>query len=331
MRKRTYIRAIVVCLAAALLMGAILYTVTQSDNKGESRDEMSENFGQLRVVTVDGVSYREKPAVTTILIAGVDKELSFDTENDNNYRNGGQADFLMLVAFDHTSKKIHQLQFDRDTMVDIDILGVFGNEVGTRKEQLCLSHSFGETAKDNAKYTVKAVERLLDGLQIDGYYMIDYNAMSLINEMLGGVEVNIEYDMTSVNPEWTIGSKVVLKGKEAEEFVRSRMTVGEGTNEERMVRQNEFMKNAVQKMKDKIQENTSFADTFLNALRTYSTTNISNKVIADEVYKSRDYMVMSIDHPEGEYTVGKDGFTEFHMKDGAAVQWVLKHLYTRID
>ena len=155
--------------------------------------------------------------------------------------------------------------------------------------------------------------------------------MSLINEMLGGVEVNIEYDMTSINPEWTIGSKAVLKGKEAEEFVRSRMTVGKGTNEERMVRQNEFMKNAVQKMKDKIQENTSFADTFLNSLRTYSSTNISNKVIADEVYKSRDYMVMSIDHPEGEYTIGKDGFTEFHMKDGAAVQWVLKHLYTRID
>lgn len=333
MRRHAYIRAVIAIIIAVALMAGLVYFATRNDKPESSgRNEMSENFGQLRIVTMDGVKYREKPAVTTLLLAGIDKDEDSEAKEETNlYRDGGQADFLMLIAFDHTDKKIHQLQFDRDTMVDIDILGIFGNEVGTRKEQLCLSHSFGKTQKDNAMYTVRAVKRLLDGLDIDSYYMIDYGAMKTINDMLGGVEVNIEYDMTSIHPEWTVGSHVTLHGKQAEEFVRARTTVGEGTNEERMVRQNEFMKNAVQKMKENIRDNTSFAEELLSALRPVSTTNMSDKSLADEVLKSRDYDIMAIDHPAGTYTLGEDGFVEFHMEEGAAVQWVLNHLYTRVE
>ena len=333
MRRHAYIRAAIAIILAVALMVGIVFFATHNDkwNTNETT-EMSENFGQLKVVTLDGVQYREKPAVTTLLLAGIDKGEDYEpTDEFNIYRDGGQADFLMLIAFDHTDKKIHQLQFDRDTMVDIDILGIFGNEVGTRKEQLCLSHSFGKTKKDNALYTVKAVKRLLDGLDIDSYYMIDYSAMGTINDALGGVEVNIEYDMTSLHPEWTVGSRVTLQGKEAEEFVRARMTIGEGTNEERMSRQNEFMKNAVNKMKENIRENTSFAEELLSSLRPVSATNMSDKSIAEEVLKSRDYELLAIDHPAGTYTMGDDGFVEFHMEDNAAVQWVLEHLYTRVE
>ena len=53
------------------------------------------------------------------------------------------------------------------------------------------------------------------------------------------------------------------------------------------------------------------------------------KRLAEEIYKARDYTILEVEHPEGEYTKGKDGFTEFHMKEGAAVDWVLEHLYSR--
>ena len=33
--------------------------------------------------------------------------------------------------------------------------------------------------------------------------MIDYSAMGTLNDLLGGVTVNIGYDMTIVNPAWT--------------------------------------------------------------------------------------------------------------------------------
>ena len=174
------------------------------------------------------------------------------------------------------------------------------------------------------------MERLLDGVEIDGYYMIDYAAMPVLNEALGGVTVKITEDMTSVNAAWTKGSTVTLKGKEAETFVRTRKSVGSGTNEERMTRQNEFMKNAIAQMKERIAEELSFGETLLEQLQQVSVSNMTAKRLAEELYKARGYETLEVEHPEGEYTIGKDGFVEFHMKEGAAVEWVLEHLYTRV-
>ena len=331
MKKRHWIRAIILGLIAVaiLVTGIILLNDSEKDRYAEKRGNMSEGFGQLKTVTYGGVKYREKPAVTTLLIVGVDKPEATENVTEKSYRDGGQADFLLLIAVDHTDKKIHQLQLERDTMAEIDILGIFGNEVGTRTEQLCLAHSFGATPEDNAKYTMRAVERLLDGMEIDGYYMIDYSAMGTLNDALGGVKVKVEFDMTSMNPAWTKGSTVTLKGKEAEQFVRSRMTIGAGTNEERMVRQNEFMKNAIAQMKGKIKDDLSFGENLLERLQSLSVSNMTAKRLAEELYKAREYETLAVEHPEGEYTVGKDGFVEFHMKEGAAVQWVLEHLYSK--
>ncbi len=330
MKRRHWIRAIVLGLIAVAILagGIILLNNSEKDQYAEKRGSMSEGFGQLKTVTYGGVKYREKPAVTTLLIVGVDKPEAKENVTEKSYRDGGQADFLLLIAVDHTDKKIHQLQLERDTMAEIDILGIFGNEVGTRTEQLCLAHSFGATPEDNAKYTIRAVERLLDGMEIDGYYMIDYSAIGTLNDALGGVKVKVEYDMTSVNPAWTKGSTVTLKGKEAEDFVRSRMTVGEGTNKERMERQNEFMKNAIAQMKEKFKDDLSFGEKLLEQLQSLSVSNMTAKRLAEELYKAREYETLEVEHPEGEYTMGKDGFVQFHMKDGAAVQWVLNHLYS---
>jgi len=314
---------------AILVTGIILLNDSEKDQYAEKREKMSEGFGQLKTVTVGGVTYREKPAVTTLLIVGVDKPESTSNVTTDSYRDGGQADFLLLMAIDHTDKKIHQLQLERDTMAEIDILGIFGNEVGTRTEQLCLAHAYGATPEDNAKYTIRAVERLLDGLQIEGYYMIDYSAMAALNDALGGVTVKVEFDMTPVNPAWTKGSTVTLKGKEAEQFVRARMTIGSGTNQERMVRQNEFMTKAIAKMKEKIAADLSFGEGLLDQLRDLSVSNMTSKRLAEELSKARGYETLAVEHPDGEYTIGEDGFVEFHMKDGAAVEWVLEHLYTR--
>jgi LCP family protein required for cell wall assembly len=266
-----------------------------------------------------------------LLIAGIDKVDDSTDSLRNQYRNGGQADFLMLLAIDHTDKVIHQLQIDRDTMTEVAVLGTFGNETGTRILQICLSHGFGKTPEDNAKYTMRAVQNLLDGLELDGYYMIPYSAVPVINDALGGVTVNIAFDMTSVHPEWKQGTTVTLHGGEAEDFVRSRMTVGAGTNEERMVRQNEFMQKAVARMNSRIKDDLGFGESLLKQLQSLSESNFSQKRLTEEMGKAYDYEVLPVDHPEGTYAVGADGFMEFHMREGAATEWVLQHLYTKVE
>lgn len=330
MKKKTIIKAAIIAMTAIILLtaGILILRQMERDEYTESRETMSEGFGQLKTVEWHGQTYREKPAVTTLLIAGTDRSGDEDATGVKQYRSGSPADFLMVIAIDHTGKQIHQLQIDRDTMTDVMILGVFGNEVGTRVLQICLSHNYGDTPEDNAKYTVRAVQNLLDGLEIDGYYMIDYSAVPALNDSLGGVPVHMDFDMTSVNPAWTKGATVTLHGKEAERFVRSRMSIGQGTNRERMVRQAEFMRQAIKKMKQRVGEDLEFGESLLKSLEAISTTNMTSKRLAEELVQGKDYEVLEVDHPAGEYMIGADGYMEFHMEEDAAVEWALEHLYT---
>ena len=331
-RHSLWLRTILLLVLAAAILGTGIVLLNRHDaaNHHETRGEMSDGFGQLKTIIVDGVSWQEKPAVTTLLVAGIDKPNAKETSSETNFRDGGQADFLLLFAIDHTDRKIHRFQLERDTMAEIDILGVFGNEVGTRTEQLCLAHRYGATPEDNAKYTIRAVERLLGGVEIDSWYMIDYAAMADLNDALDGIPVDIAFDMTSVNPAWTVGSHITLHGSEAEDYVRARMSVGSGTNEERMIRQNTFMSAAITRMKEKTMDDLHFAENLFRKLDQYSVTNMTIKWLSDELYNSKDYEILPVDHPAGEYQISSAGYMEFHMKESAAIDWILNHLYTRL-
>ena len=330
MKKRTIIKAAIIVAAAAVLLiaGILILQHQEQEEYAENRGSMTEGFGQLRTIEWGGRTYREKPAVTTLLIAGIDQHGDPDATGSKAYRHGSPADFLMIVAIDHTAKQVHQLQIDRDTMTDVTVLGVFGNEVGTRVMQICLAHYYGDTAEANAKYTVRAVQNLLDGLEIDGYYMIDYSAVPVLNDALGGVTVHLDFDMTSVNEAWTKGSTVTLHGQEAETFVRTRKTIGEGTNEERMVRQAEFMRQAVKLMNKKASEDLAFGESVLKSVEAISTTNMTTRHLAEELNRAHGYEILEVEHPAGEYAIGSDGYMEFHMQENAAVEWALEHLYT---
>ena len=333
MRRRTFLKAgiITACVLALLILALILLRNADRERYRETRGEMSDGFGQLQTVEWKGGTWREKPAVTTILVAGIDKTDDSRETVSNEYRNGGQADFLLLVAIDHTDKKIHQLQIDRDTMADVTTLGIFGNETGTKSMQICLAHAYGKTPKDNARNTIRAVQNLLEGIQVDGYYIVDYSSVPVLNDTLGGVTVKIPTDMTAVNPAWTAGKQVTLRGAEAETFVRTRKALGDEDNINRMARQNEFMQKAIAQMNRKIKNDLGFGESLLARLQSIATTNFSQKRLTEELSKAYAYEVLPVDHPEGEYGIGEDGFMEFHMREGAATEWVLEHLYTKVE
>lgn len=320
-------------LAGGLLVCVILviYLAGQdwSSRYHEERESGNEAFMEEGIVYWNGKRYRKKPALNLILVGGIDKESDSETAaRTSNYRNGGQADFLLLLAIDHGEKQIYQLQIDRDTMTDVMVLGVYGNETGTREMQICLAHSFGANREDNAKYTVEAVRGLLDGLEIDGYYMVDYNAVSTLTDTLGGVTVTIPDDMTSVNPEWYKGHTITLQGKDAETFVRTRKTVGAGTNAERMNRQASYMRGAISKMNQNLSRDTAFAGEFLATMRQIATTNLSEQTLAEEINESHSYEVQPIETLPGEYTLSDNGFVEFYPEEGSTTEWIMTHLYS---
>ena len=332
-RKAILIRAFIICTAAA----AVLFTLfiftdrwEQSVYHEESQGStVTQDFIEEGVVVWEGNRYRKTPAVDTYLIAGIDKDESVPTTASNRYRNGGQADYLMLLTIDHTNRKIYQLQIDRDTITDVTVLSVQGKETGVRQLQISLAHSYGSTKDDNARYTVRAVRNLMKDIEIIGYFMVNYTAVPVLNDTLGGVTVTVPDDMTNVNPLWTPGTTVTLHGSEAEDFVRSRKEAGEGTNAERMVRQNEFTANAIRLMNTRLSESADFGSKLLNALKKVSVTNIPQQQLLIEINEAHGYEFQPVEFLRGEYLIAENNFAEFHVDETSISEWIMNRLYTK--
>lgn len=330
-RKRIILRSVLFLTAAlaALLLGITGIDRLLNKEFSETRSEGTWEFMQAGETEADGKKYRKTPAVTTLLLAGIDRSAdAYQGVSTSRYRSGGQADFLLLLAIDHTNKCIHQLQIDRDTMTDVTVLSVYGRETGSRVMQICLSHNYGANSTDNARYTLRAVKNLMGDIELDSYCMVDYSAVAAFNDLLGGVRVTIPDDMTSVNPAWTRGSAVTLSGGEAETFVRARKTIGEGTNEERMRRQSEFMQKAAAQLRENLSSNPEFGAKLLKTLRKNAVTNLSDQQWLEEMQRSGGYEILPVEYLDGEYKVGESGYMEFYAEENSASSWIRRHLYT---
>ena len=331
-RKTVLLRAVVSLVIAGTVL-FILFTLTnQSWTKKYQHPEIRETGNQAfmdeGIVEWNGERYRKKPALTTLLVAGIDKDGMESASPRVNYRNGGQADFLMLLMIDHGEKQIHQLQIDRDTMAEVMVLGVYGNETGTRELQICLAHSFGARPEDNAKYTVRAVRMLLNDLEIDGYYMVDYSAVPVLTDMLDGVPVKIVEDMTPINPEWYKGHTITLKGTDAETFVRTRKSIGSGTNAERMNRQVVYMRSVIDRIYQKLSDTSDFASKLVSTIQSIAVTDLTNQRLLEEINEARAYEVLPVDHLSGRYEQDDNGYVEFYPDDGSGTARIMNHLYS---
>lgn len=325
MRKRMLV------LAALMLLTVLAFVVAyrlEQNAATQERGVATQNVGLRSRVEYEGKQYVEKTGVTAMLLMGVDRE-----EGAQSYgaRQGGQADFLMLVAIDHKYDRVYQLQIDRDTMAAVEMLGVLGNPTGTGVMQIALSHGFGVTDAACCRNTLKAVRTLLPGADIDIYGAFDMNAMSALNNALGGVTVTLEDDMSALDPAMTAGTTLTLNDAQAELFVRSRMSVGDGTNSGRMQRQRAYLSAALDKFRSRMGEDSDYAAELYSQLAELMTTNTASTRWLNEINAAYDYEIMPIEQLPGRHVIGQDGFMEFHVEDGAALRWVMKVFFEPQD
>lgn len=319
--------ALVMVLLLAVV-GIVILNKIEENAYPEQRGQMSQDFGKLPTAEYQGRTYQMKPNLTSMLFIGYDKA---DDAPQVGFRQGGQADFLMLVVLDSKEKVIRQLQIERDTIADMVVLGVTGNEVGTRRMQICLSHAYGADEEANCKYTVDAVRNLLQGVPIDLYMAMDIRGIDIFNDAIGGVTVDIEDDFSAYDPTMVQGTTMTLHGHQAELFVRYRYDIGAGSNESRMRRQQAYMKAATEQISKRVAENSSFANTMLDAIEGVSNTNVSRGRFINEINRASTYDIRPVDTLAGEYKIGNDGFMEFHADEDSIISWVMNVFYNPVD
>ncbi len=217
-----------------------------------------------KVLLLDDTDYTYTDDVRTYLLIGTDNT---GTANPAEGR-GEMADFLMLFVVNQTNNSYGFIQLNRDTMMDVPGLDKYtGEEAGTAFEQICIAHWYGTTPEERNANTVEAVSRLFGDMEINGYYTINMKDIGALNDAVGGVLVTIDEDLTSIDPELKEGTEVLLNAKQAEAYVRARMNVGKGTNEERMARQLNYMKSAYSRVINQLREEPNYINSLYDEMK----------------------------------------------------------------
>lgn len=276
-----------------------------------------------KTVVKDGVEYFPRQDITVVMVLGIDR---FGVvEDSNSYNNKGAADMVSLLIFDEVRETCGILCLNRDTMLEMPVLGVGGKQAGTIYQQLALSHTYGSGLEDSCENTRKTVSDFLSGIEIDHYVAMNMDAIGILNDAVGGVTVTVEDDFSAIDPTITKG-ELTLTGNQAINFVRTRKDVDDQTNLSRMDRQEQYMDGFIDSVRKKQAESTSFAVSAYEDVEDYIVTDCSATVISNMMSRYSDYEVLDVVSPEGENVLGETYF-EFHVDEDKLTDMVLDLFY----
>lgn len=307
--------------AVIFVLAAVLLVVNVLENKyGYFSDSESE---QSAFFEHNGKQYVFNQEFETVLVLGLD---SFTNDiDDDAYTNSNQADFLVLLVLDNDAKRYSAIHINRDTMTDVNVLGLAGEKTGTKNQQIALAHTYGNGGMKSCRNTADAVSQLLFGAKIDHFASVTMDAVAIINDSVGGVEVTVSDDFTGIDDTLVKGEKVTLMGEHALNYVRTRYGMDDSTNLKRMERQREYMTSLLNKATAiATEDSNAFADAIVK---------LDGKVVSDcsAVYlqeimqRVTDYEFMGIYVPDGKTEVGSK-YMEFYVEQDSLAKIICELL-----
>lgn len=275
--------------------------------------------------------YEYIDGILTFLVLGID--IDGPVERNKDLVSGGQSDAIFLVVMNPDTKKISLIGVNRDTMVDIVMVGLGANgENLTTKAQISVQHGFGDGMRQSCELTRDAVAKLFFNLPIHGYISFNMGGMAALNDNVGSVRLTVLEDMTEINPAWRLGADVILTGNDAYEYVHYRNVNVFESARNRLARQKQYLSvftgTALAKIKDDITLPVSLYQTFKN----YTVTDLE----LDEIsylatqltsYKFEENAVYTV---EGT-TVRGARFEEFYPDEKALEKLIISIFYREID
>lgn len=324
MRKKKALKGVVSFCILLILVLVILYSGLQIMEStvlfpglGTAESEPT------KTITRNGKDYFPRQDLTVMLILGIDKY--GPVESSNYYRNDGSADSVMLLIFDDTNEACTVLYMNRDTMLDMDVLGVKGEYAGTFYGQLALAHTYGQGLEDSCVNVKNTLENYLHGLTIDYYVAMNMDAIPILNDAVGGVTVNVVDDFSQVDPSITMG-ELTLNGEQVVNFVRTRKDVGDQKNVTRMERQKEYVAGFLDKLREKEQEDIDFIIDVYGEVAPYLVSDCPVNTLSGMLDRYAQFGITEVVTPEGENVIG-DGHYEFYVDEDKLDELIVRLFY----
>jgi polyisoprenyl-teichoic acid--peptidoglycan teichoic acid transferase len=217
--------------------GAYLYYKAQSVADQSYTEIEGREKSNLRDENVD-----PKEDNISILFIGVDDSKS------RNYGEKTRSDALILATFNKEQKSVKLLSIPRDSFVYIPEVGY--------KTRINHAHYFG-----GPKATIETIENLLD-VPVDYYVRMNFYAFIDVVDALGGITVEVPYEILEKNSEDKHNAIHLLPGEQklnGEEALALARTRKKDNDIERGKRQQEIMK-AILKKAISVNAITKYAD-----------------------------------------------------------------------
>lgn len=275
-------------------------------------------------VEFNGNEYVLKENVESFLVMGLDKvsgELSSDSYNNNQ-----SADFLMLFVFDNDLKKFSAIHINRDTMANINILGVNGNKVSSEVKQIALAHTYGNGKEISCRNTMDAVSEFLQDSKVNHYLSLKMDAVAVLNDLVDGVEVTVLDDFTGVDNTLVKGQKVTLMGEQALRYVQSRRGLEQDDNISRMERQKQYIGALYDKILQCVKSDEDFIASAALEMSEYMLSDRSVTQLQELAKKFTEYEFTGIQSIEGESKKGAE-FMEFYADNDSVNKIVIDNFY----
>ena len=322
--RRTALKIAAVFFAVLLLLSGILLALHLWE-KGHSRYTGSMDKAEPQKV-YEGATYRLKDRVETLLLLGLDV---YEGESLDSFANDKQADFLLLLVMDNATGVCKAIHINRDTMAQMDVLGVAGDRIATVQKQIALSHTYGNGREVSCRNTANAVSRLL-GVEIDHYLSVTMDAVAVLNDLVGGVPVEVLDDLTSIDPALMQGATVTLTGPQALTYVRSRYGLEDPTNIQRMKRQKQYLESLYDRARQCMAADDAFVSQTALTLADYMVSDCSGNKLESMLSRFAENRLEIIHSPDGESVAGEQ-FMEFYPDAASLERIVIDCFYEKAE
>lgn len=268
-----------VILLTCILLSTILFTngvriimfINNIDKNNIDKNNIIKKDDNYEFTKLNGESSISYDKSINLLVLGLDEE-------------GVRSDVILLLNYSPEDSRLSILSIARDTMVNIK---------GRRSKMNAAVAIGGE------RLIINMMEKLTD-LPIDFYFTMNLSAFRKIVDELGGVEVNVPFNMNYDDPHQNLHihlmkGRQVLNGEKAEGFIRYRKgnKRGQGYKDGdigRIKAQQEFLKALIQQ-KLKLRY-ISKVDDILEILQDNVKTNIK---VSDIKYYGKSFMNLKQD------------------------------------
>lgn len=305
------------------------YKLPAMDEAELGKENENENEYDPSLYKYKGKIYRYKEDMINILCMGIDKKTEKMEKAAAESGEGGQADAIFLFSLNPKGGEMKIFGISRDTMTPIDNYDTEGNLIGQGVNHLALAYSYGDGEEKSCEMMSKAVSELLYGLPIQGYVAVNLQAVSKVNDAVGGVEVTIPEDLTDIAPGFTKDSKIILNGEQAILYIQKRNQKILGGNDLRMQRQKQYMTSFLKAAQKAIKNQPVLPLTLYQELTEQMVTDIGvdqavylMTVMLDSKFKSEDIVMLPGKTEKGVY------YEEFHIDEDALYDLMIDHFYT---